>query len=160
MFLGKSYFDQRPALCDLIATVCLVTCITSLFNLGFLAFSRLFSFIQYLWKKNMNFNCYHFLSYIQICHNNLYKKLFRKKLTFLYCIISWLIGFAMDIPNYTGLHYKSLLVLLRFFLTKIINDNLRMGRTLLRWEDIKLPMEPVGKSIVLDFLPNVEHNRS
>ena len=40
VFLGKNYFDERPALCQLIGAICLIACETSLVNIGFLAVNR------------------------------------------------------------------------------------------------------------------------
>nr|QVK45857.1 G protein-coupled receptor [Proales similis] len=80
IFAGKSFFDANPFLCNLIGASCLVACVTSLMNIGGLAFNR----------------------YINICHHHLYEKWFSKKLTAVYCLLTWLIGLAMDVPNLTG----------------------------------------------------------
>lgn len=31
--------------------------------------------------------------------------MFNKWQTFLYCIITWVIGFLIDLPNYTGIEF-------------------------------------------------------
>ena len=77
---GKNFFDKRPGLCEFVAFACLVFCETSLITIGFLAFNR----------------------YIKICYSNLYHKIFKTKRTIFYCVICWLIGFLITIPNVTG----------------------------------------------------------
>lgn len=42
------------------------------------------------------------LRYIHICHHNLYKKVFTKKLTLLYCLITWIFGAVNNMTNFTG----------------------------------------------------------
>ena len=37
---GKKWFDSIPALCEFVAALCLVSCATSMVNIGFLAFNR------------------------------------------------------------------------------------------------------------------------
>ncbi len=49
---GKSFFDARPALCDVLATLCLVVCCTALYSIGGMSFNQ----------------------YIHICHPHLYMR--------------------------------------------------------------------------------------
>lgn len=42
------------------------------------------------------------LRYIHICHSRSYKKVFSTKLTLLYCLITWVVGVLIDLPNFTG----------------------------------------------------------
>lgn len=37
---GKRFFDQNPGLCDLVGSICLVSCGTALLTMGFLALNR------------------------------------------------------------------------------------------------------------------------
>ncbi|CAF0992446.1 unnamed protein product [Brachionus calyciflorus] len=67
-------------LCDFIGALCLIACVTSLINIGILALNR----------------------YFIICNNKWYKKIFSFKKTILYCLINWIIGILVDLPNLTG----------------------------------------------------------
>ena len=40
VFAGKPFFDERKALCSFIGATCLIACITSLVNIGFLSINR------------------------------------------------------------------------------------------------------------------------
>jgi hypothetical protein len=80
IFLGKSFFDNKPFLCGFIGFVCLVSCETSLMNIGTLAVNR----------------------YVHICHSRYYAKIFNKNKTLLYCAITWSIGVLINVPNLTG----------------------------------------------------------
>ena len=40
VLLGKKFFDQNWLVCQLVGAICLVTCVTSLISIGFLAFNR------------------------------------------------------------------------------------------------------------------------
>ena len=42
------------------------------------------------------------LRYINICYHNSYHKMFTKRLTLLYCGITWVIGFAVNLPVLLG----------------------------------------------------------
>ena len=48
--------------------------------------------------------------YFHICHTHLYGKWFTNKKSVVYCIITWVIGIMIDIPNLTGWggHYYDL----------------------------------------------------
>jgi hypothetical protein len=37
-----------------------------------------------------------------ICHNGVYKKWFSKGRTYVYCVLTWMLGFSIDIPNLAG----------------------------------------------------------
>ncbi|RNA21626.1 melatonin receptor type 1B-B-like [Brachionus plicatilis] len=80
VFVGKKFFVLMSALCDFIGAICLIACVTSLMNIGFLAINR----------------------YLIICHNKLYHRLFTHKKTIVYCVINWLMGILVDLPNFTG----------------------------------------------------------
>jgi hypothetical protein len=63
-----------------------------------------------------------YLRYINICHNSLYKKLFTTKLTLLYCLLAFILGFLNNLPNLTG----SYQINLKNF-SLIINVSLKKG---------------------------------
>ena len=43
-----------------------------------------------------------FYRYINICHHKLFIKVFSKRWTFVYCILTWCVGFLVDLPNILG----------------------------------------------------------
>ncbi len=49
---GKPFFDVRPGLCDVVATVCLTACVAALFSIGGVSFNR----------------------YVHICHHGQYHR--------------------------------------------------------------------------------------
>nr|QVK45869.1 G protein-coupled receptor [Proales similis] len=79
LIYGAGFFQQNFDLCVFIAASCLISCGTSLVSMGFLAFNR----------------------YIAIVHSKQFGKYFSFRLTIIYCIIAWLFGFLIDLPNFT-----------------------------------------------------------
>ncbi len=50
-----------------------------------------------------NFKIYsNFLRYIHIIYHNKYEKMFTRNKTILYCLICWMIGVLIDLPNFLG----------------------------------------------------------
>ncbi len=43
--------------------------------------------------------------YIYICHEDMYKKIFSKRLTITYLLATWLVGLASDAPNFLSIFY-------------------------------------------------------
>nr|QVK45859.1 G protein-coupled receptor [Proales similis] len=77
---GEHYFRERMALCIFLGSWCLIACATSLFNMGFLALNR----------------------YLNICHNQLYGRLFTWRNSVAMCALAWLCGCLVDLPNFVG----------------------------------------------------------
>ena len=110
--MGQEYFDQRPTLCGFLAGFGLILIGTSLLNIGFLSINR-YSFtlirINFIFYKLLKISKN--LRFIFICHNKTYLKYFNMKETFAYCLITWLGGFLIDMPNlnnWWGGHYYDL----------------------------------------------------
>nr|QVK45856.1 G protein-coupled receptor [Proales similis] len=110
ILVGKNFFDHNMILCHIIAAICLIACETSLMNIGFLAINR-FGFCRVTLKEKISSMVPKYIRrYIHICHQNLYEKAFTVRKTILYCAITWVIGFAIDLPNVLGWggHYYDL----------------------------------------------------
>ena len=80
MVLGKQYFDARPALCDIVASFCLGSCVTALFSIGGVSFHQ----------------CLH------ICYPDLYNKVFSPKINVGLCFVFWGVGVLMALPPLVG----------------------------------------------------------
>ncbi|XP_064621987.1 melatonin receptor type 1B-like [Lineus longissimus] len=76
--LGPKYFNDRPALCKAIGSLCLASCVCSLYSIAAISLNR----------------------YILICKNEHYMKIFTWKRTVLYAIALWCCAWSLDIPNY------------------------------------------------------------
>ena len=70
MVLGKEFFESRPALCDVAATVCLTVCVTALLSIGGMSINR----------------------YFFICQGAFYRKHFTLRINILICLICWAAG--------------------------------------------------------------------
>jgi hypothetical protein len=75
VFAGKSFFSDKKIFCEFLAAICLVACATSMINIGFLAFNR----------------------FLNIIYHNQYKKVFTRRNTFLFCLITWMFGLLVDV---------------------------------------------------------------
>ena len=80
MVLGKTYFDVRPALCDVIATTCLCSCVTALLSIGGISFNR----------------------YFYICHSAYYSRIFTLRNNLLLCASFWMTGIVITLPALLG----------------------------------------------------------
>lgn len=77
---GEAWFDDKPVLCEVVASVCLTSCFCSLLNIGSISFNR----------------------YIHICHNSLYQKVYTWRNSILMCIGLWILCFLLEMPNFFG----------------------------------------------------------
>ena len=77
---GHNYFTERPVLCDTISTLCLTACVNALFSIGGISFNR----------------------YLNICHTNLYSKIFSPKKNILFCLSFWCVGIILSLPALVG----------------------------------------------------------
>lgn len=80
MVYGKSYFDARPILCDAIATVCLTVCVSALFSIGGVSYTR----------------------YFYICHHGIYGRIFGLKTNLVVCCCCWILGMCSALPTLVG----------------------------------------------------------
>ena len=64
---GEAWFSDKPALCELVASVCLTSCFCSLLSIGAISFNR----------------------YIHICQSHLYQRIFTKKSVIIMCVALW-----------------------------------------------------------------------
>ena len=80
MVKGKRFFDERPWICDVVASLCLAACVTALFSIGGISFNR----------------C------LNICHPELYAKIFKPKVNIGLCGSFWVAGVLMSLPPLLG----------------------------------------------------------
>ena len=79
--VGRSFFDGRPGLCKWLASICVVSCVSSLMSIGVISFNR----------------------YTYIClHDTLHPKMFTRKNSLLLCFLTWVIGILLDLPSHVG----------------------------------------------------------
>ncbi|XP_064608144.1 melatonin receptor type 1B-like [Liolophura sinensis] len=78
--LGEVYFEDKPALCELVACICLTSCFCSLLSIGAISINR----------------------YIHICHHQVYPKIFTFRNTVLITIGLWVVSFLCEMPNFFG----------------------------------------------------------
>ena len=72
------FFISRPALCTLIASVCLTACFCAFFSLLAVTLNR----------------------YVCVCHNSLYSRIFSRKKNVGMCLVIWVSAFLCEMPNY------------------------------------------------------------
>ncbi len=80
MVKGKEYFERRPVLCDVIASVCLTACVCALYSIGGVSFNR----------------------YINICHGSIYPSVFTLRNNIIMCALFWCVGMVMSLPGLVG----------------------------------------------------------
>ena len=78
VFIGHEWFLQRTVLCHIIGSVCLVSCVCSLWSIAAISLNR----------------------YILLCRPHLYKEIYTWKNTICICIALWLGAFCLDLPNF------------------------------------------------------------
>jgi hypothetical protein len=79
------YLHGEAWFCVAVASICLTACICVYLNIVCLTVNR----------------------WVFICYDNLYRKIYNKFTTLLICVVTWLVGFGAELPNYFGLggHY-------------------------------------------------------
>lgn len=80
MVLGSAWFNEQVLLCDMVATVCIVACVTALFSIGGDGFSR----------------------FCHICHPATYHKIFTLRNNILISLGFWVVGITMSLPALLG----------------------------------------------------------
>jgi len=70
----------RPWLCSAAASLCIISCITSLFTIALIALNR----------------------YVYVCLHNSYAAVFTRRRTVIAVISTWLVGVTFDLPNHLG----------------------------------------------------------
>lgn len=78
---GPRFFLDKVQLCNLLGSICTVSCIVSMLSIAAVAVNRA----------------------IQICRHFSYKRFFTKRKTITYCISIWLIAISLDLPNWLGI---------------------------------------------------------
>lgn len=78
VFTGHQWFQEQNALCHIIGSVCLVSCVCSLWSIAAISVNR----------------------YILLCHQPLYKTVYTWKNTILMCVCLWIGAFCLDLPNF------------------------------------------------------------
>ncbi|XP_002742189.1 melatonin receptor type 1B-like [Saccoglossus kowalevskii] len=74
------YFSNKSALCETIASVCVIACIASLWNIMAISINR----------------------YIYICKHTFYKIVYTKQNTIIMVIGIWIVCALLDLPNFLG----------------------------------------------------------
>ncbi|XP_050400988.1 melatonin receptor type 1B-like, partial [Patella vulgata] len=77
---GQAWFDDKIWFCELISSVCLTACFCAFLSLSLVSTNR----------------------YIYVCHNSIYYTLFKRKICMVLCVISWIIAFFFQFPNFIG----------------------------------------------------------
>ena len=78
LILGPEYFKARSGLCHLIGSVCLISCVCSLWTIAAISVNR----------------------YTLLCKRHLYPKIFTNQKTILISICLWALAFLLDLPNF------------------------------------------------------------
>ena len=78
VFIGHQWFLDRIVLCHFIGSVCLVSCVCSLWSIAAISLNR----------------------YILLCQQHLYKYIYTWRSTIIICVCLWLGAFCLDLPNY------------------------------------------------------------
>ncbi|XP_048758268.1 melatonin receptor type 1B-like [Ostrea edulis] len=77
---GEQFFDDKKWLCESVASLCLTACFCAFLSLTLLTLSR----------------------YIYLCHNHIYDKIFTRVSCIIICVISWVVAFLFEFPNFIG----------------------------------------------------------
>nr|QVK45863.1 G protein-coupled receptor [Proales similis] len=77
--LGGEFYFRHDFLCQAIAAICLVSCAATLLSMGFLALNR----------------------YLAIIYPKSYKRWFTLRKAAVYCLITWLASFLIEVVNFT-----------------------------------------------------------
>ena len=77
---GQQYFEDRPWLCEVIASLCLTVCVCAFLSLSTIALNR----------------------YCYICHVKVYQMCFGRRRNIIWCIACWIGGFAVDLSKTIG----------------------------------------------------------
>ena len=72
--------NGRQWLCAAAASLCIISCIVSLFTIAIIAVNR----------------------YVYVCWHNVYHTVFSRRHTVIAVVLTWLIGVALDSPNHLG----------------------------------------------------------
>jgi len=75
--------NGRPWLCTAAASLCIISCINSLFTISFISINR----------------------YLYVCWNAAYGTVFTCRGTLVALVSTWVAGFALDSPNHLGWSY-------------------------------------------------------
>ncbi|XP_071493166.1 melatonin receptor type 1A-like [Diadema antillarum] len=75
------FFLDKPALCEVIGTVCVTSCCGSLWSIASIGINR----------------------YVAICHRNLYNRIYTPRTMVFHLALIWSICFLADIPNFFGM---------------------------------------------------------
>lgn len=78
---GEDFFDQIPGLCQTVASICTVSCVTSLMTIGLLSINR----------------------YVCICAHTYYKRVFSKYNSICMCISLYFVGGVLVLLNIAGI---------------------------------------------------------
>ena len=76
--LGPKYFLERETLCHIIGSICLASCVCSLWTISTISINR----------------------FVLICHNRHYSSIFTWNRCIAYCLALWILAWLLDIPNY------------------------------------------------------------
>ena len=78
---GEHFFTEIPGLCETIAKLCTVSCVTSLLTIATMSLNR----------------------YTFVCHNILYRKIFSRRNSIIICIAVYCVGLALVLLNLAGI---------------------------------------------------------
>ena len=76
----EQLMSGRQWLCTSAASLCIISCIVSLFTIAFIAVNR----------------------YLYVCWHNAYHTVFSRRHTVIAVVLTWLVGVALDSPNHLG----------------------------------------------------------
>ena len=75
---GLRFYDDKPGLNSALASVCMISCASSLLSIGFIAVNR----------------------YVYICCYGRYRSIFTRTTTVVCCATTWLFGVLIDVPSH------------------------------------------------------------
>ena len=78
---GEHFFDRTPRLCQIIASMCTISCVTSLMTIAMMSLNR----------------------YIYLCHNSNYDRIFTKRSCILICVSLYSVGLTLVLLNQAGI---------------------------------------------------------
>ena len=80
VFVGPEFWEIYDGLCHLVGSVCLISCVCSLWSIAAISLNR----------------------YILICRQNIYGRIFTFKKTVGIALVLWFGAFLLDLPNFLG----------------------------------------------------------
>ena len=77
---GAYFYEGKPRLCVALGSICIASCVASLLSIGCISINR----------------------YVYVCHNQVYAKIYTRTSVVLMCVLTWVVGFLLDVPSQVG----------------------------------------------------------